>query len=285
MTFLQSAILGIVQGLTEFIPVSSTGHLLITRKILGLDLVGTLSFDAIIQLATGIALVCYFWKDILGLIIALVSFLRRQESISDSTKKYQKLILPLIIGTIPAIILGLFLEKYMDTYFRGTHIVAVALMLGAILFYFAEKFSRETSKSLSPLNGVPNRSERFSEVSLKTGLFIGFFQCLALVPGFSRSGATISGGLFNKLNRESAARFSFLLSIPIILGSGLKKVFELSLGGELASVESSLIIASLFAFITGLLAIHFLLKFLKNHSLNWFGAYRVLLAIIILIWL
>ena len=117
------------------------------------------------------------------------------------------------------------------------------------------------------------------------GFVIGLFQCLALVPGMSRSGSTISGGLFAGITREAAARFSFLLSLPIIFGSGLKKVFDLYQGGLLFQVESSLIIASIFAFISGLLAIHFLIKFLKNHSLNYFGVYRIILAIIILIWL
>jgi undecaprenyl-diphosphatase len=164
-------------------------------------------------------------------------------------------------------------------------VVAIALVLGAILFYFAEKFTRETSKNLSPLNGVPNRSERIFEVSLKQGLFIGLFQCIALIPGFSRSGATISGGLFNRLNREDAARFSFLLSIPIILGSGLKSIWDIHKTGSLPVDTHSLLIASLFAFVSGLIVIHYLLKFLRNHSLNYFGVYRIILAVIILIWL
>jgi undecaprenyl-diphosphatase len=252
MNFIQAVILGLVQGLTEFIPVSSTGHLILARKIMGLDLVGTLSFDAILQLATGLAVLIYFWKDIWNII---------------KNRDY-KLFWALVIGSIPAVILGLFLSDYMDTAFRGTHVVAVSLILGAILFYFAERFAKQNSN-----------------LNIKNGLIIGCFQCLALVPGFSRSGATISGGLFFGLTREAAARFSFLLSLPIIFGSGLKKVWDLYQGGTLASFEFSLIIASIFAFISGLLAIHFLIKFLKNHSLNYFGAYRIILAIIILIWL
>lgn len=256
MDFFQSAILGLVQGLTEFIPVSSTGHLIIARNFLGLDLVGTISFDAILQLATGVALLCYFWRDIWNII----------------KLKNTKLLLALIVGTIPAIIFGLLLEKYMDTYLRGTHVVAISLIAGSILFYFAEKM-------------INKNNLLSSDVSIRKGLFIGLFQCLALVPGFSRSGATISGGLFNGLSREMAARFSFLLSIPIIFGSGLKKLLDIYQDGQLASLEHSLFIAAIFAFISGLLAVHFLLKFLKNHSLNYFGVYRILLAIVILIWL
>ena len=139
--------------------------------------------------------------------------------------------------------------------------------------------------NLTPTLSLTKERGENPPVSVRQGFFIGLFQCLALVPGFSRSGATISGGLFNRLNREDAARFSFLLSIPIILGTGLKKLLDIYQGGELATLEHSLFIAAVFAFVSGLLAIQFRLKFLKNHSLNYFGIYRLLLAIIILIWL
>jgi undecaprenyl-diphosphatase len=271
MNFIQSAVLGLVQGLTEFIPVSSTGHLILARKLMGLDLIGTLSFDAILQLATGLAVLIYFSKDIWNIII----------------NRNYKLILTLIIGSIPAVILGLFLSDYMDTVFRGTHVVAVSLILGAVLFYVAEKFNhpRETpEKSLERL-GTPLSGKDLSGVSVRKGFVVGIFQCLALVPGMSRSGSTISGGLFAGLTREVAARFSFLLSLPIIFGSGLKKFFDLHQSGLLSQVESSLITASVFAFISGLLAIHFLIKFLKNHSLNYFGIYRIILAVLILIFI
>ena len=179
----------------------------------------------------------------------------------------------------------------MDTVFRGSHVVAITLILGAILFYFAEKKAEHdrllkeiSEKSLERL-GTPLSGKDLSGISPKKGFWIGVFQCLALVPGFSRSGATISGGLFMGLTRESATRFSFLLSLPIIFGSGLKKIWDLYQGGTLMNVEGSLLVASIFAFISGLLAIHFLVKFLKNHSLNYFGVYRIILAVVILIFL
>jgi undecaprenyl-diphosphatase len=267
MDFIQSAILGLVQGLTEFIPVSSTGHLILARKIMGLDLVGSLSFDAILQLATGLAVLVYFWRDIWNIIKTLFNFIF-QKTVEEKEKN---ILLALIIGTIPAIVLGLLLQDYMDTIFRGTTVVAITLILGAVLFYFAEKFYIGRSY--------------VNEVGVRKGLAVGLFQCLALIPGFSRSGSTISGGLFMGLDRELAIHFSFLLSLPIIFGSGLKKVFDLYQGGTLIDLGGSLFIASIFAFISGFLAIHFLLKFLKNHSLNYFGVYRILLAIVILIWL
>lgn len=278
MTFIQSAILGLVQGLTEFIPVSSTGHLILFREVMDLPLENSLSFDSILQLATGLAVLIYFWRDIYNLILG----------------KNRQLLTILIIGTLPAVVVGLFLESYMETVFRGTGVVAYALIAGAILFYLAEKFNRpltpslsneglETSeKSLERL-GTPLSGKDLSEVSMWRGLCIGLFQCLALVPGMSRSGSTISGGLFMNLSRENAIRFSFLLSLPIIFGSGFKKLFDVLQDGTWQSLDYSLLIASFFAFISGLCAIHFLLKFLKNHSLNYFGIYRIILAIIILI--
>ena len=249
---------------------------------MGLPLTGTLSFDAIIQLAAGLAVVCYFWRDIMNILIALFAWVSKK----PAEEKYKNLISPIIIGSIPAVILGLLLQKYMDTVFRGTWIVAISLIAGSILFYFAErKFIRETSEELSLLNEVPNRSESSYGVSPKKGFWIGCFQCLALLPGFSRSGATISGGLLLDLNRETAVRFSFLLSLPVILGSGLLKLLEIIKSGGLTSQGSSILWASLFAFLSGLFAIHFLLKFLKNHSLNYFGIYRIILAIVILLFL
>jgi undecaprenyl-diphosphatase len=267
MDFLQATILGLVQGITEFLPVSSTGHLILVREWLGLPLVGTIAFDAVLQLATGIAIVCYFWRDLWNILV---------------TRNW-KLVGIIALATVPAIVAGLLLEDYMDSTLRTPTVVAVMLIVGAIVFYFAEKFSQKTSEKLSTLNVGTNRSERFSEVSLKKGFMIGLFQCIALIPGFSRSGATISGGLFNGLTREAAARFSFLLSIPIILGSGVKKLFDITHSTDFLQFESALILASLVAFISGILAIHFLLKFLKNHSLNYFGAYRIILAIVILV--
>ena len=267
---------------------------------MGLPLAGTLSFDAIIQLAAGLAVVVYFWRDIWGLIMALFNWIFRK----PADEKYKNLILPIIIGSIPAVVLGLLLQKYMDTVFRGMTIVAVTLIAGAVLFYFAERsqshknHQRDVLKKTLVGATAPDReifqlenfvsSEKYpmpdsGGISIKKGFIIGLYQCLALVPGFSRSGATISGGLLTGLNREVSVRFSFLLSLPIILGSGLLKLLEVVKSGDLATQGSSIFWASLFAFASGLLAIHFLLKFLKNHSLNWFGAYRIILAIVILI--
>jgi undecaprenyl-diphosphatase len=259
-----SIILGIIQGVTEFLPISSSGHLVLFRDILGFKTGYDLSFDAVLQLATGLALVVYFWKDIWSLITSFFKMiLNKPTEIKERT-----LIFAIILGTIPALIGGLLLEKQMDTIFRNLHLVAYILIAGSIVMYLAEKFSKQNSN-----------------LSAGRGFIIGLFQILALLPGFSRSGATISGGLFMGLSREQAARFSFLLSIPIIVGSGLLKLFELVHKHELGGLGLPLLVGSLLAFLTGLLVVHFLLKYLKNHKLDVFVFYRVLLAVLILIFI
>jgi len=274
MNFIQAVILGLVQGLTEFIPISSTGHLILMRRLIDLPLEESLSFDAILQLATSLAVLIYFWKDIKNLFIAFLSIFNWKNKLERNSSQVsnRKLFWAIIIGTIPAVFFGLILQSYMDTIFRGTTVVAYALVVGSILFYLAEKYY-EKSKISS------------DEITFKKALSIGFFQCLALIPGMSRSGSTISGGLFCNLTREMTIRFSFILSLPIILGSGLKKLWDIYQAGMLSSMENSLLIASIFAFISGIFAIHFLLKFIKNHSLNYFGVYRLILASVILLFL
>ena len=262
MNIFDSIVLGIVQGLTEFLPISSSGHLIFFRDILGWHTSSDLSFDAILQLATGLAIIVYFWKDIFRLINSFFKIITKKET----EEKDKTIIFSIIIGTIPAIIVGIFLEKYMETVFRSSLLVAFVLIIGSLVMYLAEKFSTKNK-----------------ELSVRKGFYIGLFQCLALVPGFSRSGATISGGLFLGLTREESARFSFLLSIPIILGSGLKKTFELWSSGQFSTEGIYILIAAITAFLVGLLAIKFLINFLKKYSLKVFICYRIVLAILIII--
>lgn len=262
MNILDSIILGVVQGLTEFLPISSSGHLIIFRDILGWHTSSDLSFDAILQLATVFAIIVYFWKDIFKLIKSFLNLISKK----TVEEKDKIMIFAIVIGTIPAIIAGVLLEKYMETIFRSSLLVAFVLIIGSLVMYFAEKFSTKNK-----------------ELTIKKGFYIGLFQCLALIPGFSRSGATISGGLFSGLNREDAARFSFLLSIPIVLGSGLKKILEIWSSGQLSTDYINILVASITAFLVGLLAIKFLLNFLKKYSLKTFIYYRIILAIIIII--
>ncbi|MCX6717784.1 MAG: undecaprenyl-diphosphatase UppP [Candidatus Taylorbacteria bacterium] len=262
MSIFDSIILGTIQGLTEFLPISSSGHLIIARDLFGWHGSSDLSFDAILQLATGIALVVYFRKDIWRLIKTFFAMISKK----TVEQKDKIMIWAIIIGTIPAVILGLFLQKYMETIFRSAILVSFVLIIGSVVMYLAEKFSKKDR-----------------QLSVWKGIGIGFFQCLSLVPGFSRSGATISGGLLFGLNREDAARFSFLLSIPIILGSGIKQLLSVVKSGTFSNDWLNIFSGSITSFIFGIIAIIFLMKFLKNNSLKVFIWYRVILAVVVLI--
>ncbi|KND48235.1 MAG: undecaprenyl-diphosphatase [Parcubacteria bacterium C7867-006] len=260
MTHLVAIILGFVEGATEFLPISSSGHLIIARHLMGVNDLGGLTFDAVLQLATTLAIVFYFWKDIWYLVQTFFNLVRK----NPVMEKDRVLFYSILIGTIPAIIAGLFLENYMDTVFRNINLVALTLILGSVLFWFAQKISKKNS-----------------DLSIGKGIMIGFFQCLALIPGVSRSGATISGGLIAGLTQEESVRFSFLLSIPILLGAGLKKVFEVRHELFTSDFGSSLLLGSVVAFVTGLMAINFLIRYLKNNNLDIFIYYRIGLAIAI----
>ncbi len=264
MDAISGIVLGTVQGLTEFLPISSSGHLILAREILGLQTENGLAVDAILQLAAILAVGIYFYKDLIGLAKAAVFFIIRKP-IDQKTKI---LLFAIIAGTIPALVAGLLLEKTMETVFRSAFLVAITLILGSILFLIAEKHAKQNS-----------------DLTIKNGFLIGLFQTLALVPGVSRSGSTISGGLILGLTREQAARFSFLLSFPIILGSGLKKFIDLQNEQSAEIFNFPLFLSFAAAFLVGLLCIHFLLHYLKNHSLNIFIIYRLALAAIVLLFI
>lgn len=264
MDFSSALVLGAVQGLTEFLPVSSTGHLIVAREFLGLQVSYGLLVDAVLHLATALAVFLYFRHDFLRLIASAWSFVRR----GDIHQKDRNLILALVLGTLPAVVLGVLFEDYVAGVVRSVEVVAFALIAGSLLFMLAEYVGRQNS---------------IEEVLPRTGLRIGFFQALALIPGMSRSGMAISGGLIFGLTREEAARFAFMLSFPIILGAGLLSLFQLSEDGILAELGTSMLVAAGAAFVTGLLAIHYLLKYLRHHTLGVFIAYRLVLALALLV--
>ena len=259
-------ILGLVQGLSEFLPISSSGHLILMRQALGINDSHALAFDAVLQLATGLATLVYFFPDLWRLFNV---FLRMVGRIRVDQKE-KVLLQSIIIGTIPALILGLALEKYMESAFRSPLLVALVLVAGSGLFAYAEYAS-----SFYPAT---------TELTLTRGFMIGLFQAVAVIPGFSRSGATISGGLILGLPRYEAARFSFLLSVPIVVGSGAKKLIELILHNQETSLVP-LAIGATVAFFTGLVAIHFMLAFLRNHTLWPFVWYRIGLATLVILFL
>jgi len=262
MTGIESLVLGVLQGVTEFLPVSSTGHLILARSLFGITDTYALAFDAVLHLATAAAVILYFHKDLWNLFQALLRKLSRLP-VNETDLTVLKAI---AVGTIPAVLLGLSLENIMATLFRSPLLVAAVLVVGSGLFVYAEWVYQKR---------IPN-----NEMTIKKGLLIGLFQCLALVPGMSRSGATIAGGMLLGLTRSESARFAFLLAIPVILGAGSKKLLELiATEGEVSLVPVAIGAAA--AFVTGLIAIHFMLSFVRKYSLWPFIWYRLFLAALV----
>lgn len=259
MSIVEVVILGAVQGLTEFIPVSSSGHLVILHELLGLS-DGGLAMDVALHIGTLGALLVYFWKDIVDLIQRLFEGKKRAK-------------LPLLLGfaCIPAVIAGVLLQEFAESTFRHPILVAANLAVFGGIMFLAEKYAsrRKTEKAIE-------------EMTARQALAIGSFQALAIVPGVSRSGSTITGGLFFGLDKVAATRFSFLLAIPITFGAILKLALDGSfnaLSQDLAVVVTGIVTA----FISGLIAIRFLLKFIARYSVIWFFYYRLSLAIFILL--
>jgi undecaprenyl-diphosphatase len=259
MELVDAIILGLVQGITEFLPVSSTGHLVLVREWLSLTDANALAFDAVLHFATTAAVILYFRKDLWVLLQAALRKLSRL----PVNKRDLTLLYALAIATVPAVIIGFFLESIVTEYLRTTLIVASVLFAASLFFMYTE-----WKYYLRPVHG---------SITLRRAIGIGFFQALALVPGMSRSGATIAGGMLLGLNRYEASRFSFLLAIPITLGVGSKMLIELLKEG--GAVDWYLIsIGATVAFFTAVLVIHFFLVFIRKYTLWPFVWYGIILA-------
>lgn len=259
MELVDAIILGLVQGVTEFLPVSSTGHLVLVHSLLSTDGVNELAFDVVLHFATTAAVILYFRKDLWFLFQAV---LRKMGRLPVNEREIT-LVKALIIGTIPAVVGGLLLESVVSNYLSTPTVVAGVLASASVFFLYAE-----WKYYLKPSHGG---------VTLKRGFLVGLFQSLALLPGMSRSGSTIAGGMLLGLSRYEATIFSFLLAIPITLGVGIKML--LSLLKEDGSVEwFSIGVGAFVAFITALIVIHFFLKFIRKYTLWPFVWYGIILA-------
>ena len=264
LEFIEAIFLGIVQGLTEFLPVSSSGHLLLGQYFLGLDQARFgLSFDVALHLGTLVAVVVFFWRDLVRMALA---FLRsfRHRNFSDPDQRLAYLVLA---STVPAALIGYFLEDIFETAVRSPWVVVFNLVLVGVLFIVGEAVGRRTRQA--------------SKMSFWEALGIGLAQAAALVPGVSRSGATITLGLFLGLRREEAARFSFLMSAPIIAGAGTLQLGEVILKGMSAYDTLLFGIGFVSSAIVGYLAIRFFIRFVVNHSLRAFAYYRFGLAAVV----
>ncbi len=265
--FVQAIVMGLVQGLTEFLPVSSSGHLIIVPALLGWDdpFIESLAFSVMLHLATLLALLLFFRADWLRLIPAWFASLRDRSIEGDPDRRLAWL---LALSTIPAVIAGLVLNDLIEGAFRSLGLVAVTIVVGAVILWLAER--------------VGSRTRQMSELGVAGALGIGAAQALALVPGISRSGISISAGLFAGLNRESAARFSFLMATPITAGAGifeLRKVISGEAGVDVAIMP--LLAGMVAALVAGLVAIAGLLRFLRTNPTTVFVVYRILLAAVV----
>lgn len=257
MSWLQVIVLSIVQGLTEFLPVSSSGHLRIVSELFWGQDAGA-SFTAVIQLGTELAVVVYFAK----LIWQILAGWFRGWVDKDSRGQDWKMGWMVIVGSIPIGLIGFFGKDLIRDALRNLWITAAMLVLFSFVFILAEKMGKKT--------------RGFDELTMKDAIIMGLCQCLALIPGVSRSGGTISGGLFLGLDREVATRFSFLLAIPAVLASGLFSLgdaFGPTVGQSATGTQ--LLVGTAIAFVVGYAAIAWLLKFVANHSFSWFAAYRI----------
>ncbi len=266
--FLYTAIFGVIQGLTEFWPVSSSGHLVIAHDLLKFGFVDDLTFDVALHLGTLIALIIYFWNDI---IIYVRSFFQSFSHWNVRNDFNQRMTWYIIVASIPAGIAGFLLNKWAETIFRNPWLVVILLAGIAVVFIIVEKYT--------------SKVKTLEEVGWRAIILIGCAQALALVPGVSRSGSTIVAGLLFRLKRREAARFSFLLSIPVIFGAGAKKIGE-SFGEHLTTHNwIEMLIGVTVATIVGYLAVRGLLRFFENHSLKIFAYYRIVLAAAVAIFL
>ncbi len=260
MDILQAIILGLVQGLTEFIPVSSSGHLVVAHRLLGVAETG-LAFDVALHLGTLIAMIVYFRRDLWRYIRALVK--KDEES---------RLSWFLVMATVPAAVIGFLLQDRAESSFRSPALVGLTMFVFGLVMLIAEYAYRKQQKHTTLEN-----------VTRTQALAMGFAQALAIIPGVSRSGSTITAGLFAGLDRVSATRFSFLLGIPITAGAVLKIITSDGVLRQFQTEQGAVVAGIIAALFSGLFAIKFMLKFLSRHGLQVFAYYRVIVGAILLL--
>ena len=265
MSTLEAIVLGIVQGLTEFLPISSTGHLRIVPAFLGWEDPGA-AFTAVTQLGTMAAVLLYFREDLVRIARAWLGSLNDREKRREHDARIGWYI---VLGTVPIGVFGVLFKDQIETGARDLYVIGTTLIVLGLVLAAAEK--------------VGTRDRDLDQIQTKDGFWVGMAQAAALIPGVSRSGATITAGLFLGLDRAAAARFSFLLSVPAVVLSGLFELSSIIEGEEGKHIGAlQLITATAFAFVFGYASIAFLLRFLASHTTFVFVAYRVVLGVLVL---
>jgi undecaprenyl-diphosphatase len=264
VSWFEAVVLGIVQGLTEFLPVSSSAHLRIVGALAGWPDPGA-AFTAIIQIGTELAVLVYFARDIGRIVLAwLLSLLGRRTGDPDARMGWL-----IILGSIPIVVLGLLFQDRIETTFRDLRIVAIALGGFSLVLYWADR--------------VGAKRGELKDLTVGDGVWFGLAQSLALIPGVSRSGGTITAGLFIGYTREAAARYSFLLAVPAVLGSGLYEAYDALKGGAAHAVDwAPTALATVISFAVGLSVIAWLLRYLTRGSFTPFVVYRVVVGLLVL---
>jgi undecaprenyl-diphosphatase len=264
MSIIEAIVLGLVQGLTEFIPISSTGHLKLVPELLGWGDPGA-AVSAVIQFGTILAVIIYFFRDIIRLIVGFVRGLVTRKPFADQDSREAWFV---IFATIPIVVLGVLLKDLIEGVFRSTWVITFQLVFIAILMQVAEAYARR--------KGFRSRED----FNAKDAWIMGAGQCIALIPGSSRSGSTIMTALFRRVPHDYAARFSFVMSIPAITAAGVFQLFDAK--DELAAIGSTPILVGIaVAFISGWASIYFLLRYLRTHTTHVFIYYRYVLGVIL----
>ena len=267
MSFIEVLILGFIQGIAEFLPISSSAHLIIFRDIFGIGAGMSanmeLTFDIALHFGTLLAIGVFFFWDFIKMI---------QKGFTKGVKDDDgKILWYLVAATIPAAIVGVLFEEPIEKIIRSNYvIIALALAIMGIIIYLADKYSKQT--------------KNIKQMTLKDAIIIGCSQVFALIPGFSRSGTTIAAGRILGLERESAAKFSFFLSAPVVLGAVVLQLIKDSVWSVIVANLSTFILGILVSFIIGIICIKYLLKYLQKHNFKIFMIYRVILAIIVLLY-
>ena len=271
MTILQAIVLAIVEGLTEFLPISSTGHMILAQGIMGMESDGYIrAFTVMIQFGAILSVLVLYWKRFFSA-NAAPSMTFRGKVLTNRWKRLGYFYLSLIVALVPAMVIGLLFESYIDKLLSDVSIVAVMLLLGGIFMLFIDRIFSAKGKE---------------HPTLLNSFFIGCFQVLAMVPGVSRSMATIVGGMQQGLSRKSAAEFSFFLAVPTMLGATLLKAYKLFKDGGMEIFRANattLILGNIIAFLVAMAAIRFFINYLTKYGFKLFGYYRIVVGAVILL--